>query len=375
MSPYGPERRFHRLTMLTTATLAVHSTHYGGAITGALKIMFCPEPLGAAMRRRDFIRIFAGATAWPLAARAQQPATPVIGFFTFVPVGVPTSQPVLAAFRLGLTEAGYTEGKNVRLEFRDANFKPELLLPAARDLVRLNVDVIVAPGGPELVAAAREATSSIPIVAHDLESDPLANGWVKSLARPGGNMTGFFLDIPEMSGKQLALLREVLPRLSRLAILGVPGLNAVQFAATEAAAKAVGVEAEILEVRSPDDFEGAVETARTRHADAGILLSSPLVYGQLKQIAELALAKRLPLICLFPAFSKLGGLMAYGPNMEDEWRRCAGYVGRILHGAKPSDLPIQRPERFDLVINLKTAAALGFSVPTLLLATASEVIE
>jgi ABC-type uncharacterized transport system substrate-binding protein len=151
--------------------------------------------------------------------------------------------------------------------------------------------------------------------------------------------------------------------------------NAVQFAATEAAAKAVGVEAEILEVRSFDDFEGAMEIARTRHADAGILLSSPLVYGQLKQIAELALAKRLPLICLFPAFSKLGGLMAYGPNMEDEWRRCAGYVGRILHGAKANDLPIQRPERFDLVINLKTAAALGLPVPTLLLATASEVIE
>src|SRR4029077_18503570 len=178
----------------------------------------------------------------------------------------------------GVSPRPNTEGKNVRIEFRDANFTPKLLLPAARDLVRLNVDVIVAPGGPELVAAAREATSSIPIVAHDLESDPVAKGWVKSLARPGGNMTGFFLDIPEMSGKQVALLRDVLPRLSRLAILGVPGLNEVQFAATKVAAKAVGVEAEILEVRSPDDFEGAMETARARHSDAGILLSSPLVY-------------------------------------------------------------------------------------------------
>jgi putative tryptophan/tyrosine transport system substrate-binding protein len=327
------------------------------------------------MRRREFISVIAGAAVWPLRARAQQPAAPVIGFFTFQPANGATTQLLLAAFRRGLTEAGYTEGKTVRIKFRDANFKPELLLPAARDLVRLNVDVIVAPGGPVLVAAAREATSSIPIVAHDLESDPLAKGWVRSLARPGGNMTGFFLDIPEMSGKQLGLLREVLPRLSRLAILGVPGLNAVQFAATEAAAKAVGIEAEILEVRSPDEFEGAMETARTRHADAGIQLSSPLVYGHLKQIAELALVKRLPLICLFPAFSKLGGFMSYGPNMEDEWRRCAGYVGRILHGAKPSDLPIQRPERFDLVINLKTAEALGISVPPVLLATANEVIE
>jgi putative tryptophan/tyrosine transport system substrate-binding protein len=327
------------------------------------------------MKRREFISVIVGAAVWPLGARAEQPAMPVIGFFTFQPADGATSQPLLAAFRRGLTEAGYTEGKTVRIEFRNANFKPELLLSAARDLVRLNVDVIVAPGGPVLVAAAREATSSIPIVAHDLESDPLAKGWVKSLAHPGGNITGFFLDIPEMSGKQVGLLQEVLPRLSRLAILGVPGLNAVQFAATAAAAKAVGVEAEILEVRSPDEFEGAMETARTRHADAGIQLSSPLVYGHLKQIAELALVKRLPLICLFPAFSKLGGFMSYGPNMEDEWRRCAGYVGRILHGAKPSDLPIQRPERFDLVINLKTAEALGISVPPVLLATANEVIE
>jgi putative ABC transport system substrate-binding protein len=327
------------------------------------------------MRRREFISVIGGAAVWPLGPRAEQPAMPVIGFFTFQPADGATSQPLLAAFRRGLTEAGYTEGKTVRIEFRNADFKPELLLSAARDLVRLNADVIVAPGGPVLVAAAREATSSIPIVAHDLESDPLAKGWVKSLAHPGGNMTGFFLDIPEMSGKQLGLLQEVLPRFSRLAILGVPGLNAVQFAATAAAAKAVGVEAEILEVRSPDEFEGAMETARTRHADAGIQLSSPLVYGHLKQIAELALVKRLPLICLFPALSKLGGFMSYGPNMEDEWRRCAGYVGRILHGAKPSDLPIQRPERFDLVINLKTAEALGISVPPVLLATANEVIE
>jgi putative ABC transport system substrate-binding protein len=173
----------------------------------------------------------------------------------------------------------------------------------------------------------------------------------------------------------VALLREIFPRLSRLAIIGVPGLNAVQFAATEAAAKAVGVEAEILEVRSFDEFEGAMETARTRHANAGVLLSSPLVYSYLKEIAELARAKQLPLICLFPGFSKLGGLMAYGPNMENEFRRCAGYVGRILHGSKPSELPIQRPERFDLVINLKAAEALGISAPTVLLATANEVIE
>jgi putative ABC transport system substrate-binding protein len=327
------------------------------------------------MRRRDFLSVVAGATAWPLAARAQQQAMPVVGILSFPPPATSPTQQLWDEFRLGLAEVGYTDGKTVRIEFAYANFKPELLLPAARDLVRLNVDVILAAGGPVLVAAAREATSSIPIVAHDLESDPVAKGWIKSLARPGGNMTGFFLDIPEMSGKQLAFIREVLPRLSRVAILGVPSLNAVQFAATEAAAKAVGVEAEILEVQSPDDFEGSMETARNRHADAGVPLSSPLVYGQLKQIAELALAKRFSLICLFPGFAKLGGFMAYGPNMDNELHRCAGYVARILHGAKPSDLPIQRPEKFDLVINLKTAEALGVTVPPVLLATADEVIE
>jgi putative ABC transport system substrate-binding protein len=183
------------------------------------------------MRRRDFLSVIAGATAWPLRARAQQPAMPVIGLLSFETPGNPTSQHLWDAFRLGLAEAGYTDGKTVRIEVGYANFKPELLLPAARDLVRLNVDVIFAPGGPVLVAAAREATSSIPIVALDLESDPVAKGWVKSLARPDGNMTGFFLDIPEMSGKQLGLLREVLPRLSRIAVFGVPGLNALQFAA------------------------------------------------------------------------------------------------------------------------------------------------
>jgi putative ABC transport system substrate-binding protein len=153
----------------------------------------------------------------------------------------------------------------------------------------------------------------------------------------------------------------------------VPGLNAVQFAATEAAARAVAVEAETLEVRSYDDFADAMEAARTKHAEAGVLLSSPLVYGHSKQIAELALAKRLPLICLFPEFAKLGGFMAYGPNMDQQFRRCGGYVGRILHGAKPSDLPIQRPERFELVI--KTATALGLDLPTQLQQLADEVIE
>ena len=247
---------------------------------------------------------------------------------------------------------------------------PEL----ASDLVRRNVNVIFA-ATPEAVAAARNATTSIPIVALDLESDPVAKGYVKSLARPGGNMTGMFLDLPELSGKQVGLLKEIVPRLSRIAIFGIPGLNAAQFAATETAVRALALEAEIMEVRVADDFERALEAARIKHVEAGILLSSPLVFVASKQIGELAKAKRLPLISLFDVFPKSGGLISYGPNVAEIFRRSGDYVGKILHGAKPSELPIQRPERFDLVINLKTAAALGVDMPTQLQQLADEVIE
>ena len=325
------------------------------------------------MRRREFITLLGGAAAaWPLAVRAQ-PAMPVIGFLDPAPAAEAIPH-LVAAFRRGLVEAGYVEGKNLAIEYRFTNFKPELMQQAVGDLIRLNVNVIFAPT-PEAGAAARNATNSIPIVALDLESDPLAKGYVKSLARPGGNMTGMFLDLPELSGKQVGLLKEIVPRLSRIAIFGIPGLNAAQFAATETAVRALALEAEIMEVRVADDFEQALEAARTRHVEAGILLSSPLVFDRSKQIGELALAKRLPLISLFAEFPKSGGLIAYGPNVAEIFRRCGDYVAKILHGAKPSELPIQRPERFDLVINLKTATALGLDIPTQLQQLADEVIE
>jgi putative ABC transport system substrate-binding protein len=236
------------------------------------------------------------------------------------------------------------------------------------------VNAIVA-SGPAAVAAVSNATTSIPVVAIDLESDPVAKGYVKSLARPDANITGIFLDIPELSGKQLVLLKEIVPRLSRIAIFGIPGLNELQFAATETAARAVGVEAEILEVRIPHDLRGAMEAARARHVEAGILLSSPLVATSSKLIGELALAQRLPLISLFGEFPKNGGLIAYGPNVGEMFRRCGEYVGKVLHGARPSELPLQRPERFDLVINVKTATAIGVEVPVHLQQLADEVIE
>ena len=319
------------------------------------------------MRRREFISAIAGATAWPLTARAQQSAMPVIGYLS----EVPNVAHLNAAFLRGMAELGYAEGKDFATEYR---FNPESLPQAATDLVRRNVNAIFA-AAPAAVAAVSKATTSIPVVGIDLESDPVANGYVKSLARPGGNVTGMFLDIPELSGKQLVLLKEIVPRLSRIAIFGIPGLNALQFAATETAARAVGVEAEILEVRVPDDLHGAKEAARARHVEAGILLSSPLVFTSSKLIGELALAERLPLISLFDEFPKNGGLIAYGPNVSEMFRRCGEYVGKILRGAKPNELPIQRPERFDLVINVKSAKALSLDMPAQLQQLADEVIE
>jgi putative tryptophan/tyrosine transport system substrate-binding protein len=324
------------------------------------------------VRRRDFITLVTGAIAWPLEARAQQPAMPVVGYL-HVAAAEAQAQNV-AAFRRGLADAGYVEGKNVTIEYRFTNFRPELMPEAAGDFIRRNVSVIFA-AEPAGVAVLRNATTSVPVVALDLESDPVAKGYVKTLARPGGNMTGMFLDLPELSGKQVGLLKEIVPRLSRIAIFGIPGLNVAQFAATETAVRTLALEAEIMEVHVADDFEQALESARTRRVDAGILLSSPLVFDRSKQIGEIAIAKRLPLISLFDVFPKSGGLISYGPNVAEIFRRSGDYVGKILHGAKPSELPIQRPERFDLVINLKTATALGVDMPTQLQQLADEVIE
>jgi len=322
------------------------------------------------MRRREVISLIAAATTWPLRARAEQ--TPVVGHLS--PAAPPGIAPLEAAFRQGLAEEGYVEGKNLAIEDRFTNFRPELMHEAAHDLVRHKVNVIFATG-PDAVAAARSATSSIPIIGIDLESDPLALGYVKSLARPGGNLTGTFLDLPELSGKQVGLLKEIVPRLTRIAVFGMPGFNVAQFAAAAAAVQAIRAEAEIIEVQVPDDWARALESAKSRQVEAGILLSSPLVFILSEQVGKLAVTHRLPLISLFAEFPKNGGLLAYGPNIGEMFKRCGSYVGKILQGAKPSDLPIQRPEKFDLVINLTTAKALGLEVPSQLQQLADEVIE
>jgi putative ABC transport system substrate-binding protein len=236
------------------------------------------------------------------------------------------------------------------------------------------VDVIFARGAGAL-SAAKQATRRIPTVAVDLESDPVAMGFVRNLAQPGGNITGVFLDGPELSGKQLELLKETIRPISRVAILGDPVLNAPQFQATEVAARALAIQSQRLDVRASKDIDTGLEAASRWRASAVLLLSSPLVFAHRTEISALAVKRRLPVVSMFVEFAEAGGLMAYGPSLRETFRRCGAYAGRILQGAKPGELPVERPEKFELVINLKTAKALGLTIPPSLLQRADQVIE
>ena len=323
------------------------------------------------MKRREFITLLGGAAAaWPLAARAQQRTAniPRVGFLLNV-----QSELVEALFK-GLRDAGYIEGQNVVVETRFAGNMLDRIDHFANELVALNCNLIFA-AGPYAIQALTKATSTIPLVAIDLESDPVANGWAASIARPGGNLTGFFLDLPELGGKQIELLKEALPTLSRVAFLWDSTVGLIQFRATEAVARTAGVASLSLPIQRREDFKDAFDYAASQQAHAVIILSSPLIFGQRSHIAELALNTRLATISLFTLLPRSGGLMGYGPNFVDMWKRAPTYVDRILRGAKPGELPIERPSKFELVINLKTARAIGLDIPPTLLARADEVIE
>ena len=325
-----------------------------------------------AVPRRGFLAsVAAGLVAAPLSARAQSAGKPP----RVEAVGVTPSDPALArAFTEGLADHGYVEGRNVVIEHRHAKGEPDQLRAVLADLVASHCDLIFARGAGALTAA-RNATSSIPIVAVDLESDPVAMGFVHNLARPGGNITGVFLDLPELSGKQLQLLRDIIPKMSLVAILGDPVLNAPQFRATELAARDLAIRLQRLEVRAPADLSRALDTAKRGGNRAVILLSSPLIFVHRKEIGSMAASRLLPAVSMFVEFAEAGGLMVYGPSLREAFRRCGGYVARILRGARPGDLPVERPEKFDLVINLKTARALGLPIPPSLLQRADRVIE
>lgn len=258
-------------------------------------------------------------------------------------------------FLQGLREVGYIEGQNVAFEPRSAGGRPERFAELAADLVHLKVDVIFARG-PDAVRAAKSATqfSTTPVVAIDLESDPVASRLVASLARPGGNVTGMFLDLAELSGKQLQLLKEIIPKLSRIAALGHPTVNASQLRAVEVAGATLGMQVQTLALRDANDLRIAFETATRGRAGALVIVGSPLSLLHRTQIGDLALKHHLPAVSPIRPHVEAGGLMSYGPNLSDMFRQCGVYVGRILSGAKPADLPIERPTKFELVINVKT---------------------
>jgi putative ABC transport system substrate-binding protein len=329
------------------------------------------------MRRREFITLLGGAvTVWPRAAQAQQPGRYRIGHLALAaPTDTPPPPPAnWDAFVQGLREAGYVEGQNIAFEHRSAHDQPEIFPRLALELATLNVDVIFARGTWAL-AAAKNATRVIPIVGIDLEIDPVEAGLVASIARPGGNITGMFLDLSELSSKHLQLLKEILPGSSRIAVLANPDINASQLRELNRVAGPLSLDIRAVDVKSAVDLNGAFDAAKNWHADALLVLSNPLSLAHRTRIGNLAEEAGLPSIYLYQAHADAGGLISYGPDLPDMFRRCGGYVGRILGGTKPTDLPIERPARFDLVVNLKTAKALGVNVPETILVRADTVLE
>jgi putative ABC transport system substrate-binding protein len=326
------------------------------------------------MKRREFITLLGGAAAWPVAARAQQSAKIArIGFLTS---GLAVNPHLPEAFRRGLRDLGYVEGRNVVIEYRDAEGKLERFPALAAELVALNVDVIVAGNVPQAIAA-MHATRTLPIV-FAAAADPVASGLVSSLARPGGNVTGLSLMFPELVVKWLELLKQAVPEASRIALLWQPGVVGERtekdiLMEAEAAARALGVRLQVVEVRGSADFDRAFSDMTKARTDALAVVTT--FFGERRRLLDLAAKNRLPTVFPYKEYLEAGGLIAYGPNVADLYRRIATYVDKILKGAKPADLPVEQPTKFDLVINLTTAKALGLEVPPTLLARADEVIE
>ena len=315
-----------------------------------------------------------GILAAPLAADAQRPAkVPRIGYLVLSPLADPPSAE-RRAFADGLRELGYVEGQSIIIEYRAANWNRELLPDLAEELVALKVDVIVAI--PGAIEAARDATKTIPIVVPAI-IDPVGSGFVASLARPGGNVTGTGQLTSELSGKRLELLKEALPKLSRVGVLWNPANQGAsgQWKGVQSSARLLGVTLQSHEVKDPNDFPRALSAISGRRPDALVILISPLTTAYRPIIVEFATKQRLPTVFELKADVEAGGLMSYSANLPDVFRRAAHYVDRILKGAKPGELPIEQPTRFELVINMKTAKALGLTIPPSLLVRADQVIE
>ena len=327
------------------------------------------------MRRREFIMLLGGiaAAAWPLAARAQQ-ATKLstIGYLGLGTLATESQR--MAAFVQRLRELGWIEGRTVAIDYHWADGRRELMAEIAAEFVRLKVDVIFA-GGTEPALAAKKASALIPIV-FPVASDPVGAGMVASLARPGGNVTGLSVQAVDLAGKRLEILRDVFPRLDRLAIMANVGgpSAALEMHEFQEAARTLRLEVIPLEIRRTDDIAPTLESLKGR-VDALYVVGDPLANLNRVRINTFALVARLPTIYVQREYVEAGGLMSYGPNFPNMWRRAADYVDKILRGAKPADLPVEQPTKFDLVINLVTARALGLTVPPAVIARADEVIE
>ena len=324
--------------------------------------------------RRGFaVTLGLGVLSRPLTARAQRAATVTRVGFLWPGSRLPDPEWPWQ-FLPELRTRGWVEGQNIAIDWRFAEGSADRLNEFATDLVRLRVDAICAVSSAS-VQAAGNATKTIPIIAIDLETDPVSKGLAVSLARPRGNVTGLFLDVPELTGKWLQLLAEMVPRLSRVAVLWDAALDRTPLRATDVLAQSQGMQLQILEVRGPSDFNAAFQAATRRRAGALMVMQSPDLDVHQKLIVELAAASRLPTIAMFERFVEAGGLAAYGVNLAELYRVGARFIDKILRGAKPADLPMERPTRFDFVVNLRTAKALGLTIPQSVLMRADRVIR
>jgi putative ABC transport system substrate-binding protein len=327
------------------------------------------------LQRRDFITLLGGAlAAWPLAARAQQPAMPVIGFLGTGSPEVLADR--LRAFRQGLSEAGYVEGENVAIVYRFAENQTDRLPELAADLVRRKVAVI-ATGGPPATFAAQAATASIPIT-FLVADDPVRLGLAVSLSRPGSNMTGINVFNAEVAGKRLELLRDLVPGVARIAVLANAAdatMMETQLRDVDTAARAMALHMQTLKADTSGEIDAAFKTFGRERPDAVFVTTSPFLNGRRIQLAQLAAFHHLPATYALRDYAEAGGLMSYGSNIVDGYRQVGIYVGRVLKGAKPTDLPIVQASKFELVINMQTARMLDIVVPPTLLAIADEVIE
>jgi len=328
------------------------------------------------VRRREFISLLGGAAAWPMAARAQQgDRIRRVGVLMPIARGDLEAQNRIGAFVQALEKLGWLEGKAVAFEMRYADGKPERLPALASELVQANVDVIVTHAA-QPIEAVRRATSTIPIVMATV-GDALGAGYVASLARPGGNVTGLTLFATEQSAKRLQLIKEFSPTLVRVAVLWNANASGhrLQMKEMEVATPSLGIGLQSLPIVNASELDASLQAAGEAHVQAIVTMDDPLIQSQRARIIAHAMGQRLPVMAEFRPITEAGGLMSYGPNQVDMWRRAAAYVDKILRGVKPADLPVEQPTNFELVINLKTAKALGIEVPATLLARADEVIE